>query len=192
MSAAQPEKLQTLTLPIAGMDCAECSQHVQHALARLPGVEEAQVSLASEKAVVRYDPKATSLSTFRKAIEGAGYHLAYQTVEFPIAGMDCAECSQHVQQALSALPGVHEVRVLLSSEKAIMQIDPVLVTVAQLHQAVEAAGYQVVQTQDGGQEAKTSQSLRSFTRPVLTLFGLVFGAVLLVVIAGEWLASLNA
>jgi Cu+-exporting ATPase len=110
-----------------------------------------------------------------------------QTLELPVQGMDCAECTQHVQHALSTLLGVHEIRVLLSSEKAIMQIDPALVTVAQLHQAVEAAGYRVVQTQDGGQEATSSRSLGSFTRPVLTLFGLVFGAVLLVVIAGEWL-----
>src|SRR6266704_2399927 len=187
MSAAMPDELQTLELPVQGMDCAECTTHVQHALASLPGVAEAQVYLSSEKAVVRYDPAAASFSTFRKAIEGAGYRLAYQALELQISGMDCAECTQHVQRALSTLLGVHEIRVLLSSEKAIMQIDPALVTVAQLHQAVEAAGYRVVQTQDGGQEATSSRSLGSFTRPVLTLFGLVFGAVLLVVIAGEWL-----
>jgi len=187
MSAAMPDGLQTLELPVQGMDCAECTTHVQHALASLPGVAEAQVYLSSEKAVVRYDPAEASLSTFRKAIEGAGYRLAYQPLELQISGMDCAECTQHVQHALSTLLGVHEIRVLLSSEKAIMQIDPALVTVAQLHQAVEAAGYRVVQTQDGGQEATSSRSLGSFTRPVLTLFGLVFGAVLLVVVAGEWL-----
>src|SRR6266567_4686152 len=173
MSAAMPDELQTLELPVQGMDCAECTTHVQHALASLPGVAEAQVYLSSEKAVVRYDPAAASFSTFRKAIEGAGYRLAYQALELQISGMDCAECTQHVQRALSTLLGVHEIRVLLSSEKAIMQIDPALVTVAQLHQAVEAAGYRVVQTQDGGQEATSSRSLGSFTRPVLTLFGLV-------------------
>src|SRR5207302_5699215 len=32
-----------------------------------------------------------------------------------------------------------------------------------------------------------SRSLTTFTRPILTLFGFVFGAVLLVVIVGEWL-----
>lgn len=187
MSAVHPDNLLTLELPITGMDCAQCSQHVQHALVSLPGVEEARVSLTSEKAVVRYDPAAASLAAFRKAIEEAGYHLAYQTVELSIAGMDCAECTQHVQQALCALPGVAEASVLLSSEKAMVQMDPARVTVAQLHQAIEAAGYHVVQTQDGGQEPTSSRSLGSFTRPILTLFGLVFGAVFLVVIAGEWL-----
>jgi Cd2+/Zn2+-exporting ATPase/Cu+-exporting ATPase len=109
------------------------------------------------------------------------------TLELPVKGMDCAECTQHVQLALAALPGVQEVRVLLSSEKAIVQIDPDLVDVPQLRKAVEAAGYSVPEATSHVSEAGTSRSLSSFTRPILTLFGLVFGVVLLVVIAGEWL-----
>lgn len=191
MSVAHPDELHTLELPVEGMDCAECTRHVQHALASLPGVVEAQVHLSSEKAVVRYDPATASFSAFRKAIERAGYRLAYQLLVLQISGMDCAECTQHVQHALSVLPGVHEVRVLLSSERAIMQIDPALVTVAQLHRAVEDSGYHVIQALPASQEAKAYPRLRSFTRPVLTLFGLVFGVVLLVVIAGEWLGLLE-
>ncbi len=101
--------------------------------------------------------------------------------------MDCAECTVHVQQALAALPGIQEVRVLLSSEKAIVEVDPSQVDVLQLRKAVEGAGYTVpeVMTEQGKQSG--SRSLASFTRPILTLLGLVFGVVLLVVIAGEWL-----
>ncbi len=123
MSAATPDGLRTLDLPVKGMDCAECIRHVEQALTKLPGVSSAQAYLSSEKAVVRYDPTQTDLKTFRKAVEGAGYTLAYKTIEFSIGGMDCAECTVHVQQALAALPGIQEVRVLLSSEKAIVEVD---------------------------------------------------------------------
>src|SRR5256885_9734068 len=101
--------------------------------------------------------------------------------------MDCAECTVHVQQALAVLPGTQEVRVLLSSEKAIVEVDPSQVDVLQLRKAVEGAGYTVpeVMTEQGKQSS--SRSLASFTRPILTLLGLVFSVVLLVVIAGEWL-----
>ena len=57
--------------------------------------------------------------------------------------MDCMECSQHVQQALAAVPGVESVEVLLSSEKAVLRLDPTQVPMEALHQAVEAAGYDV-------------------------------------------------
>ncbi len=45
----------TIELPITGMDCAECALHVQHALQAVPGVHQADVLLAAEKAIVRLD-----------------------------------------------------------------------------------------------------------------------------------------
>src|SRR5450759_1837009 len=50
-----------------------------------------------------------------------------RTLEVPIAGMDCAECTLHVKQALSALPGVSAVDVFLASEKACLRYDHALV-----------------------------------------------------------------
>lgn len=46
MSSKAPSPRRAVELPVRGMDCAECSQHVQQALTRLPGVEGAQVSPA--------------------------------------------------------------------------------------------------------------------------------------------------
>ena len=107
-----------------------------------------------------------------------------RVVELPVRGMDCTECTQHVQQALAALPGVESVEVFLSSEKAVLRLNPTLVKIETLHKAVEAAGYSVpsLEAAPGAQ----TRSLISFTRPVLTLFGLLVGAVLLIVVAGEW------
>src|SRR5216683_2635302 len=113
--------------------------------------------------------------------------MARTQIEVKVAGMDCAECTEHVQRALAALPGVEDVRVLLSSEKAVLQVDPTQVDLPTIRRAVEGAGYTVPDVPPGVEEATSSRSLVSFTRPILTLFGLVFGAVLLVVIAGEWL-----
>lgn len=47
---------QTLEIPIAGMDCAECTMHVQHAIEKLPGVQSVNVFLGTEKAVLKLDP----------------------------------------------------------------------------------------------------------------------------------------
>lgn len=108
-------------------------------------------------------------------------------MEVPVHGMDCVECTQHVQRALAALPGVQDVRVLLSSEKVILQVDPTKVSLATIRKAVEGAGYTVPDDVQNEQDVLPARTLVSFTRPILTLFGLVFGAVLLVVIMGEWL-----
>src|SRR6266487_1014371 len=113
--------------------------------------------------------------------------MAHMTLEVKVAGMDCAECTQHVQRALSVLPGVEDVRVLLSSEKAVLQVDPAQVDLPTIRTAIEEAGYTVPVSAADEHTQHASRSLSTFTRPILTLFGLVFGAVLLVVIVGEWL-----
>src|SRR5947209_18832586 len=109
--------------------------------------------------------------------------MARTQIEVQVAGMDCAECTEHVQRALAALPGVEDVRVLLSSEKAVLQVDPAQVDLPTIRRTVEGAGYTVPAVPTAGEEATSSRSLVYFTCPMLTLFGLVFGVFLLVVIA---------
>src|SRR3990172_7408951 len=65
--------VKTLEVPVKAMDCAECTQHVQHAIAALPGVESVNVFLASEKAIVRLDPGLVEMPAIRQAVESAGY-----------------------------------------------------------------------------------------------------------------------
>jgi len=112
-----------------------------------------------------------------------------QTIEVPIAGMDCTECTQHVQHAISGLSGVQKVDVFLSSEKAIIQLDPALVKMVDIRKAVSGAGYSVP-TQNGEIEAPNA-ALGEFSRKLFTALGLAFGAIILLVVAGEWLGLLD-
>ncbi len=110
-----------------------------------------------------------------------------QTAEIPISGMDCAECTVHVREAIAALPGVETVQVLLASEKAVIELDPARVDLEAIQKAVESAGYSVPTSVQ-----KQPPALADFTRSVLSLFGIVFGVVLFVVIVGEWLGLFEA
>ena len=89
-----------------------------------------------------------------------------KTLEVPVKGMDCAECTQHVQHAIAALPGVESVNVFLTSEKAAIRFDPAVVDLPAIRKAVAGAGYSVPDT-DAHQVA--SSPLGDFTRPILTL-----------------------
>ncbi|MCL5960017.1 MAG: cation transporter, partial [Chloroflexi bacterium] len=112
-----------------------------------------------------------------------------KTIEVPIRGMDCAECTQHVRHAISALPGVESVEVFLSSEKAVVRLDPGLVDLPAIHKAVEGAGYSVATAVE---PRPAPSPLGDFTNRILALFGVVFGAVLFVVVVGEWLGLFEA
>ncbi|MCS7283416.1 MAG: cation-translocating P-type ATPase, partial [Anaerolineae bacterium] len=110
-----------------------------------------------------------------------------QTVEIPIKGMDCAECALHVQQAIARLPGVESVQVLLAAEKAIVRLDPEQVDLSAIRRAVAAAGdYWVPET------ASAIRPTSDLSRRPLMLLGIVFGMVLVAVVAGEWLGLFRA
>jgi Cu+-exporting ATPase len=66
---------ETITLPIGGMTCASCVAHVEKALNKVPGVTEANVNLATEKATVTYVPGVAGLADFKQAVAEAGYEV---------------------------------------------------------------------------------------------------------------------
>jgi P-type Cu+ transporter len=108
-----------------------------------------------------------------------------KTLEVPIKGMDCVECTQHVGQAISKLEGVKSVDVLLAAEKAIIQLDPAKVDMPAIRKAVASAGdeYSVPESV----EVAPLVSIGDFNRQLMVLLAVVFSVVLFIVIAGEWL-----
>ncbi len=114
--------------------------------------------------------------------------MAQQVIEVPVKGMDCAECTEHVHRTIAALPGVQSVAVYLSSEKAVVCLDPALVDLPSIRTAVEGAGYSVPDVA----APPTASAGAAFTRRVLGLLVIVFAAVLFAVVIGEWLGLLEA
>lgn len=99
--------------------------------------------------------------------------------------MDCAGCVRSVQQALEKLDGVESAEVLLSAEKARIIPGPSPPEYPVIKKAIEDIGYRVPgekEHTDAKEKNAEDIASRSFR-----LFGLVFGAILLVVVAGEWL-----
>ena len=129
----------TVDFPISGMTCASCAGRVERALKKIPGVQNVQVNLASERAHVEAD--GVDLGLLIAAVDRAGYSVPSQSVELAIEGMTCASCVGRVERALLKLPGVRSVSVNLASERAHVELlgqpDPTA-----LIQAVRKAGYQ--------------------------------------------------
>jgi Cu+-exporting ATPase len=69
-----------VTIPIEGMSCASCVAKIEHGLAALPGVTEASVNLATEKASINYFPTLTNLEKIRSTIRALGYTPLEATV----------------------------------------------------------------------------------------------------------------
>ncbi len=62
-------------IAVEGMTCANCSARVERALRKLPGVAEASVNLATERASVRFLPATIGRPQIEQAIRDAGYRV---------------------------------------------------------------------------------------------------------------------
>ena len=74
---------QRVDLPVEGMTCAACANRIGRGLGRLDGVADADVNLATERAVIRFDPAVVDVESLRHTIESLGYHVPDETARDP-------------------------------------------------------------------------------------------------------------
>jgi Cu+-exporting ATPase len=148
----------SLQLPVTGMTCAACVARVEKGLRKLPGVAEAGVNLATEKATVSFDPETVTPEEIVGAVRSVGYDVALTTESFAVTNMTCSSCVARVEKALKALPGVVNASVNFATEKVLVQYVPGMVERKELRRAVEMAGYGLVDEEDAaGEEPGAAQ-----------------------------------
>lgn len=140
LSSGEPESGRHVQVPIIGMSCASCVRRVEQALLKVPGVQQASVNLANEKAEVQLDND-TALESLIGAVVKAGYQTRTEQFELAIIGMSCASCVGRVEKALLELPGVLSASVNLAAESAQITALAGNVDEQQLMAAVSKAGY---------------------------------------------------
>ncbi len=148
---------QTAALAVSGMTCASCVMRVEKKLKKVPGVTDAAVNLATERATITYDPAQATPDALVQAVETAGYGAKLETVDEPLAatlavsGMTCAACVRRVERALLKVPGVENAGVNLATERAIVTLGG-QATIDDLLTAVEQAGYHAEPVVETGAE----------------------------------------
>lgn len=65
-----------VTFKVKGMSCAACAARIEKGLARLPGVCEARVNLATEEAWVEFEPSQVDFEDIVKKVEKLGYSVS--------------------------------------------------------------------------------------------------------------------
>lgn len=149
-------------LSVEGMTCASCVGRVERVLKKVPGVQDAAVNLATEKASLTVDDPAQAaiiLPQAVAAIEKAGYAVPAQSVDLQVDGMTCASCVGRVERALKKVPGVQSAVVNLATERASVQLQG-NADAAALIAAIAKAGYEakpVPQSAAVGGEDATAQ-----------------------------------
>lgn len=143
----------SLMIDVKGMHCASCVSKVESAIKEVPGVWDASVNLATEKAQVSFQ-KNLDLKKIVEAIQNAGYETRTQTLQFDVKGMSCASCVGNVESALNNMPGVQNVTVNLATEKATVQVIPGVAGKNELIEAIRSSGYEAEEVVGSEEQAE--------------------------------------
>ena len=99
-SAGYTVREETIELAIEDMTCASCVGRVERALSHIPGVLEANVNLATERARVRHLAGIVSIADLEAAISQAGYKSLRLSAETANAGDQDIERRENEARAL--------------------------------------------------------------------------------------------
>ncbi len=180
-------------LPVQGMTCASCVNTVERSLKKMPGVAEATVNLATERATVTYDPEQTTVPALVEKVKAIGYEVPTAVVTLPTQGMTCASCVNTVERGLKKVPGVLNADVNLATLRSTITYVPTQTTPRELRQKIEALGYESpLIDEEAGEDAMRDREREARAaelhelRSDLTLAA-VLGGILLVLSMGPML-----
>ena len=148
-----------VTLNIEGMSCAACSQAVENALNKREGVKEANVNLPAEKAYVKYDPLSLTVEDLIETVRNSGYDVQRkkEKISFKVGGMNCASCSQAVENNLAAADGIYEANVNIANDTGTVVYDSNIISKEELIELVEGAGYELDKFYDEKEYTKSKE-----------------------------------
>jgi Cu+-exporting ATPase len=142
MSETTGKNLIKTGIRINGMSCANCAANIEKTLSKLPGVYQASVNFASEKAILEYAPEEIKPSAIIEAITELGFKPVTLKSSFTVSGMSCASCVSRVEKAIMSLPGVISANVnLANGQTTVLYFEDV--QLSSIKQAVKDTGFEV-------------------------------------------------
>ncbi|MFQ5812425.1 MAG: heavy metal translocating P-type ATPase [Anaerolineae bacterium] len=136
--------------------------------------------------------------TFAQAV-GVGPELkvgGLAQTEFAIigGGVTCPTCVTNIEASLKDLPGVDEVHVNFGAERVTVQYDPAQVSIEQMQQVIEDAGYRVQPREEPGsqetedREAAARRAERQDLTRRVSVGAILTAPVLFAVMVGEFIS----
>ncbi|HLQ82623.1 MAG TPA: heavy metal translocating P-type ATPase [Pseudogracilibacillus sp.] len=143
-----------VSLHVTEMTCAACSSRIEKVLNKNEHIQ-AEVNLATEKAVINYDDTEITPSDLVEKIKKLGYGVQEERVEFKVTGMTCAACSSRIDKVLNKTKGITSASVNLTTEIATVNYYPDLISTEEIIERIKKLGYEAIKRED--EQAQSSE-----------------------------------
>lgn len=140
---------------VEGMSCASCAQTVEKTAAKVSGVKEASVNLATEQLNIVFDDESPQEQAVIDAVAQAGYQVVVpsESIQFNLEGMTCSSCAQTIEKAVANMPGVTSANVNFATEQLSVGLNTEEASINDVIKVVSDAGYKAILSSDSISEA---------------------------------------
>ena len=80
----------------------------------------------------------------------------------PVLEMSCAVCANNVESTVKKLPGVRSAVVNFAAENLLVEYDPTILSLEKIQAAVQAAGYDLIISEEEKEKQREAASLRHY------------------------------
>ena len=141
-----------LTLPITGMDCANCAAAVERNIKKVPGIDSVNVNYSTEKAVFVANADSNPLNEVINRIQKAGYDVAIGETEVLIDSLDSDQDAKALESALRSSIGITDILVNWVSGKVRVKFIPTLISIVEIRKIVQRAGFDAEIIEESGHD----------------------------------------
>ncbi|XP_057511805.1 probable copper-transporting ATPase HMA5 [Actinidia eriantha] len=170
-------------IQIKGMTCTSCCSTVESILQKVPGVQKAQVALATEEAQVHYDPKVVSYNQLIEAIKDTGFEAIListgehrNKIQLKIEGVWTDNSMRMIENSLQALPGVQDIDIDPELKRFSLSYKPDMTGPRNFIKVIESTGSghfkATIFPEGGGRETHRKEEIKQYYRSFL--WSLVF------------------
>ncbi|XVE64855.1 hypothetical protein DITRI_Ditri07aG0135400 [Diplodiscus trichospermus] len=174
------KSIQVCRIHINGMTCTSCSSTIEKALQAIPGVQKAQIALATEEAEVHYDPKVVSHNQLMEAIDDVGFEAILVStgeymskIDLQVDGLRAGKSMRMLENSLQALPGVQAVDISPELKKISVSYKPDMTGPRNIIRVIESAGSSkrfkatIFSERGGRRETRRKEEIKQYFRSFL-------------------------
>jgi len=130
-----------ISLPITGMDCANCATAVERSIKKIEGIDQVSVNLASERASFEHSHEKDAISEVIQKIKSAGYDVAVGEARIVVEGLDDEQGSAVLEKSILSLAGITKVNINWVTGNIKASYIPTLLSQRDIRDKIQEAGF---------------------------------------------------
>jgi Cu2+-exporting ATPase len=140
----------TFYIPLEDVESEHCALIVDNSLGKIKNIDSHKVELNNNRAVITAT-KPEALPEAISAIRDLGYGVTTVKKTLPVLDMSCASCAIGAETAIMNQPGIVNASVNFATTTVALEYLPNIITLAEIKNAVQIAGYDLLIDEDNKQ-----------------------------------------